>query len=65
MTEYYMSVSDIARMLGLTRANIATIKMPEPDVVVGRARGWKKETILEWDKERRKRMDVRERWDKE
>ncbi|WEV52770.1 hypothetical protein [Bifidobacterium sp. ESL0704] len=48
MTEHYLSAADVARELGISRSALATYRMPEPDVIVGRSRGWKPQTIAEW-----------------
>lgn len=50
-----MSMSDVARYLGVTRASVAITKLPEPDAYVGRAKGWKRSTIEKWAETRRKR----------
>lgn len=48
MTVQYMSKADIARMYGVTRGAITFWDLPEPDVRVGHADGWKRETIEQW-----------------
>ncbi len=48
MTEHYLSLSDVARRLGITTAAAAQANLPDPDVTVGKARGWSPETIEAW-----------------
>lgn len=48
MTEKYLSVTDIASMLGISTSNVSTYRLPDPDVLVGRTRGWRLETIQTW-----------------
>lgn len=52
MTIHYMGVTDIARMLGVTKATISAADLPEPDVMIGRARGWSAESVDEWIRNR-------------
>ena len=35
-------------MLGLTTGGLASQRLPEPDALVSKTRGWKAETIIEW-----------------
>lgn len=48
----YMSFTEIAQYLGITSGALNGLKLPEPDAMTGRTRGWKKETIEEWNKNR-------------
>jgi hypothetical protein len=48
----YMSVTDVARYLGISRAAISAYKMPLPDAYIGATRGWKLATIEKWNKAR-------------
>lgn len=47
-TKTYLGVTDVARMLGVTTSAIAQAELPPADVIIGRTRGWKQETIEEW-----------------
>ena len=49
MTEHYLGVTDVARRLGISTAAVSIYKLPEPDVTIGRTRGWKVETIDAWN----------------
>jgi hypothetical protein len=49
MAERYLSVTDVARRLGVTTATVAVLNLPEPDAWIGRTRGWKSETIDGWN----------------
>ncbi|NEG96850.1 hypothetical protein GFD17_08835 [Bifidobacterium sp. SMB2] len=46
MTERYLSTKEVGERLGLK--NAASAGLPEPDVLVGRTKGWKPETIDAW-----------------
>lgn len=46
---HYLSLTDVAKYLGITTAALAHYKLPEADVYIGRTRGWKLETIEEWN----------------
>jgi len=52
MTERYLSMTEVAQRLGITKDALANYKLPEPDVIVGRARGWHAETIDKWNAQR-------------
>jgi hypothetical protein len=49
MTIKYMSFTNVAEMLGITKGALAHYKLPEPDCFVGNAKGWLPETIQQWD----------------
>lgn len=49
MTRRYLSITEAARRLGITAGALAGYKLPEPDVMVGRSRGWSKETLDAWN----------------
>lgn len=49
MTERYLSVAEVAERIGVKNASTKTLRLPEPDVLVGRTRGWKAETIDAWN----------------
>jgi predicted DNA-binding transcriptional regulator AlpA len=49
----YLTRRDIAEMLGVKHTTITGYDerglLPEPDIILGRAKGWAEETIREWD----------------
>ncbi|WP_295729086.1 AlpA family transcriptional regulator [uncultured Bifidobacterium sp.] len=52
MTRRYLSLTDVAERLGITKGALARYKLPQPDVLVGRARGWSEKTIDAWNASR-------------
>lgn len=48
----YLSTTDIAARLGITRAAVSKYGLPEPDAVIGTVRGWLPETIDGWEQRR-------------
>jgi len=48
MTERLLSVTDVARLLGVTQQAVTQAKLPPPDVTIGTTRGWRPETIETW-----------------
>lgn len=52
MTDNYLSLTDVAKRLGITKGALARYKLPEPDVLVGHARGWSETTIDQWNTNR-------------
>ncbi|MGO4973684.1 helix-turn-helix transcriptional regulator [Bifidobacterium boum] len=52
MTERYLSMTEVAERLGITKSALARYKLPEPDVIVGKARGWHEGTIDRWNASR-------------
>lgn len=52
MTEYYLSVTQVAELIGVHKSNVSAYKMPPPDAYIGHTRGWKVKTIREWNKNR-------------
>lgn len=52
MTEHYLSLTEVAQKLGITKGALAQYKLPEADVTVGKARGWLPETIDQWNANR-------------
>lgn len=52
MTKHYLSMTEVAQRLGVTKGALAGYKLPEPDVTVGRAKGWSEETITIWNESR-------------
>lgn len=51
MSERFLS-TEVAERLGVDRSAIGRYKMPEPDLLIGKTRGWRPETIDEWDANR-------------
>lgn len=49
VTRRYLSMTDVAERLGITKGALARYKLPKPDVLVGRARGWSEKTIDAWN----------------
>ena len=49
MTERYLSLTEVAPRLGITTGALAGYKLPEPDVMMGRTRGWSEATIDAWN----------------
>lgn len=49
MTTRYLSLTEVAGRLGITAGALAGYKLPEPDALIGRTRGWLPETIDEWN----------------
>lgn len=52
MTERYLSMTEVAERLGITKGALARYRLPEPDVVVGKSRGWREDTIDQWNAQR-------------
>lgn len=52
MTRRYLSYTDVARKLKITKGALGSLNLPEPDVIVGRARGWSEKTIDDWNAKR-------------
>lgn len=50
MTEAYLSYTEVARRLGLSSTGtLSRMGLPEPDVTIGKTRGWSAETIDKWN----------------
>ncbi len=53
MTRSYLSVSQAAQLLGVTRSTLSKYELPPPDVTIGEGRstirGWRQSTILAWN----------------
>ena len=47
MTTEYLGIKQVSARLGV--ANAASYDLPEPDVMIGRTRGWLPETIDRWN----------------
>ncbi|MFD0705602.1 hypothetical protein ACFQY8_07585 [Alloscardovia venturai] len=52
MTEHFLSSSEAAEYLGISRGAFNTLNLPEPDVTVGQVKGWSKTTIDQWNARR-------------
>lgn len=52
MAQHYLSLTEVADYLGITKGALARYKLPEPDATVGKARGWLQETIDQWNANR-------------
>ena len=48
MAVEYLSVTDVAKRLGISTAAVSAYKLPQPDATIGRTRGWLPETIDQW-----------------
>ncbi|KFI58738.1 hypothetical protein [Bifidobacterium gallicum] len=49
MTERYLGIKEVSERLGITNASAKGYRLPESDVMIGRTRGWKPETIDAWN----------------
>ena len=52
MTVHYMSSTEAAQYLGISRGAFNSLKLPEPDVTVGQVNGWSKDAIDKWNTRR-------------
>ncbi|KAB8289324.1 hypothetical protein DSM100688_0404 [Bifidobacterium ramosum] len=52
MTTEYLGVKQVAEHLGITQGALLTLKLPEPDAMIGRTRGWSAKTIDQWNAQR-------------
>jgi predicted DNA-binding transcriptional regulator AlpA len=52
MTIRYLSVTEVAKRLGISAAAVSAYKLPEPDATIGKTRGWEPETIDQWNASR-------------
>lgn len=50
-----LGVKQVAERLGITSGGLLNLKLPEPDAMIGRTRGWLPETIDRWNAKRRGR----------
>ena len=48
----YLSLSEVADLIGVSvgtaKGYLHQGRLPEPDAMTGRTRGWSKQTIVEW-----------------
>ncbi len=49
MATEYLGVKQVAERLGITSGGLLNLKLPEPDAMIGRTRGWLPETIDGWN----------------
>ncbi|PJM72866.1 hypothetical protein CS006_06300 [Bifidobacterium primatium] len=49
MTAHYLGIKEIGERLGIKNPSSTGYKLPEPDVMIGRTRGWLPETIDAWN----------------
>lgn len=52
MTIEYLSVTDVSKRLGISTAAVSAYKLPQPDALIGRTRGWLPDTIDQWNAQR-------------
>lgn len=52
MTTEYLGVKQVAERLGITQGALLSLRMPEPDALIGRTRGWLPSTIDRWNANR-------------
>lgn len=50
MATEYLGVKQVAERLGITSGGLLNLKLPEPDAMIGRTRGWLPSTIDEWNR---------------
>lgn len=62
MTKHYLSTTEVAERIGVTRGSLSSLKLPVPDVTIGNVRGWTEKTIDEWHASRPGRGGV---WEKD
>lgn len=48
----FIGRKEIAEMIGIKPCTLDNYKIPPPDAMIGNARGWTRETIEEWHKNR-------------
>ncbi|WP_435298649.1 helix-turn-helix transcriptional regulator [Timonella sp. A28] len=58
MTINYLSIQEVAARLGIAVDTANKYKLPEPDALVGKYRGWLPETIDTWDAARPRKRRV-------
>ncbi len=46
MATEYLGVKQVAERLGITSGGLLNLKLPEPDAMIGRTRGWLPESAL-------------------
>jgi len=48
VTERFLSFTEVAALMGITTGGLGPQKMPAPDAMIGKTRGWRRETIEAW-----------------
>ena len=51
-TVTYLSTAEVAKRIGLGPRSLSRIKLPPPDVKIGPYKGWRADTIDEWQASR-------------
>lgn len=51
-TTRYLNVSEVAERIGVKPDTLKRYKLPEPDALIGRTRGWLPATIDAWNASR-------------
>lgn len=52
MTERFLSLTEVAKLIDVKVDSLRRYKLPEPDAWIGKVRGWRETTIQEWQKRR-------------
>lgn len=52
MAERYLSRAEVAELIGVKQSSIGSYDLPPEDVLIGKVRGWREETIRAWQAER-------------
>lgn len=52
MAEHYLSVGQVAKLIGVHPSNISAYRIPAPDAYIGDRRGWCRDTIVRWNAHR-------------
>ena len=52
MTEHFLSRAEVAEMIGVKSTSIVKYDLPVPDAMIANIRGWRPETIREWQSRR-------------
>lgn len=53
--ERYLSRAEFAERIGVLTGTLSRYKLPEPDAMIGSARGWTAETVDAWNASRPRR----------
>lgn len=49
MPERFLSLKEVAELIGVKPATLARYRLPEPDAFIGQTRGWRQATIEKWN----------------
>lgn len=52
MTTEYLSFTQLAERIGVKTGALGHYKLPQPDALIGRTRGWLPDTIDQWNANR-------------